>query len=156
MTAAWSASADLSARHQGSVPSPGEVAAAIGTDEKTLQRAELARAARRTLSLDVPRPKSGDHAPLDLALVDDGFARMERRLWLVDTLARLPERDREVLGLYFFEGLTQHQLGQRFGVSQMQVSRWIASALGRLRARMATVEDEGPTVADHPSSGVAV
>jgi RNA polymerase sigma-B factor len=51
----------------------------------------------------------------------------------------LTEREREVLRLRFGEDLTQSEIGERVGVSQMHVSRLIRQALGRLRAE---AEDE--------------
>jgi len=48
----------------------------------------------------------------------------------------LEQRDREVLGLYYFEELTQSQIAARYGVSQMQVSRWINRSLARLRSHL--------------------
>ncbi len=48
-------------------------------------------------------------------------------------LRALPERDRLVLELRFVEGLTQREVGQRIGVTQMQVSRILARILGQMR-----------------------
>ncbi|HWC27103.1 MAG TPA: sigma-70 family RNA polymerase sigma factor, partial [Solirubrobacteraceae bacterium] len=66
--------------------------------------------------------------------VDPGYARSEERV-LVSQLARgLSTRDQEILRLRFEEDMTQSEIGAMFGVSQMQVSRLIRSAIERLRA----------------------
>jgi DNA-directed RNA polymerase specialized sigma24 family protein len=48
----------------------------------------------------------------------------------------LPPREQQILVMDFGEGLTQAQIGQRLGISQMHVSRLRARALGHLRARL--------------------
>ena len=53
-------------------------------------------------------------------------------------LDKLSPRDRRVLALWYFEELTQQQIGERIGVTQMQVSRLISRALDRLRKDLAT------------------
>lgn len=133
----------LTARNRGRAPSAGEVASELGVDERILDQAELALLARLTVSLDAPvRP--GDDRTLELAVTEDGFERSEGRVVLTAALARLPERDKQILGFYFFDGLTQDEIGRRFGVSQMQASRWISAAVRSLRARMVTGEAADP------------
>ena len=51
-------------------------------------------------------------------------------------LAALPERERTVLLLRFFESLTQTQIAERVGISQMHVSRLLAKSLARLRDQL--------------------
>jgi RNA polymerase sigma-B factor len=51
-------------------------------------------------------------------------------------IAGLPEREREVLHMRFFESMTQSQIAERIGVSQMQVSRILASTLTSLRDQL--------------------
>jgi RNA polymerase sigma-B factor len=53
-------------------------------------------------------------------------------------IAELPERSRTILSLRFVEELTQAQIGERLGISQMHVSRLLARALGTLRAQLLT------------------
>ncbi|HTM85030.1 MAG TPA: sigma-70 family RNA polymerase sigma factor, partial [Mycobacterium sp.] len=59
--------------------------------------------------------------------------RIENRETLRPLLAALPERERTVLVLRFFESMTQTQIAERVGVSQMHVSRLLAKSLARLR-----------------------
>ena len=68
-------------------------------------------------------------------------------LALVDALHSLDGRSREVLSLYYFDDLTQTEIAERFGVSQMQVSRWLASTVRRLRTRAGVPEAHGPHTA---------
>jgi RNA polymerase sigma-B factor len=46
----------------------------------------------------------------------------------------LPKRERAIVALRFYDGLTQSQIAEQFGISQMQVSRLLARSLERLRA----------------------
>jgi RNA polymerase sigma-B factor len=59
---------------------------------------------------------------------------------LAEELALLPNREREIVFLRFFEDLTQAEIAERVGISQMHVSRLLARALERLRS---VVSDEG-------------
>ncbi|TML55770.1 MAG: sigma-70 family RNA polymerase sigma factor, partial [Actinobacteria bacterium] len=52
------------------------------------------------------------------------------------------ERERKILHLRFFEGLTQSQIAQQVGISQMHVSRLIRRSLEKIRAEIAVGEDE--------------
>lgn len=89
--------------------------------------------ARSVLSLDTvdadPSRTSSDAATLDLR-------RAEGRHALQQAMRSLPERDREVLKRYFIDAATQGEIAADAGVSPMQVSRWIVSAVDRLRAQV--------------------
>ena len=54
----------------------------------------------------------------------------------------LDERERKILHLRFFEGLTQSQIAQQVGISQMHVSRLIRRSLEKIREEIAAEEDE--------------
>ena len=56
----------------------------------------------------------------------------------------LDERERRILHLRFFEGLTQSQIAQQVGISQMHVSRLIRRSLEKIRAEIAADEENGP------------
>jgi RNA polymerase sigma-B factor len=51
-------------------------------------------------------------------------------------IAALPQRQRTVLTLRFFEDMTQTQIAERMGISQMHVSRLLAKALATLRSQV--------------------
>ena len=69
---------------------------------------------------------------------DEGFARSEDRASLEPALGELPEREREILRMRFEEGLTQTQIAERVGISQMHVSRLIRRSLERMRTHLSS------------------
>jgi RNA polymerase sigma-B factor len=125
-------------------PSVGELAEAVGASQEQVLEALEAAAAYRAGSLDAPRSAQGEDPGETVAdsLADEerGFLRAEQRATLEPLLARISERERTVLRLRFDEDLMQAEIGERIGVSQMQVSRLIRQALAQLRAGL----DETP------------
>jgi RNA polymerase sigma-B factor len=71
----------------------------------------------------------GDLLPVE----DDAVSAAEARLLLQPAIRHLGERDRRILAMRFCEGLTQREIAQRIGVTQMQVSRLLTRILGQLR-----------------------
>ncbi|MGW0217356.1 sigma-70 family RNA polymerase sigma factor, partial [Micromonospora chokoriensis] len=67
---------------------------------------------------------------------DHGFDLVEIRVALGPALATLPEREREILSLRFHGNLTQAQIADQVGVSQMHVSRLITRSLTTLRRHL--------------------
>ena len=134
-------------RDLGRAPSVDEVARALGgTAEDVLEAMEAATAYHAT-SLDTPRPSGDEEAGASLGdtvgHTDDGFDRAEQRALLSDLMRSLTQREREVIRLRFEADLTQAQIGEIIGVSQMQVSRVLRQAIARLRvlARQGAPED---------------
>jgi RNA polymerase sigma-B factor len=118
-------------------PSVGEIARAAELSEEQVLEALEAMGAYRASSLDVPRStreEDGDSVAESLGEEDRGFQRAEERATLEPLLTRISERERTVLGLRFGADLTQAEIGEQIGVSQMQVSRLIRQALARLRS----------------------
>ena len=66
----------------------------------------------------------------------------EDRAVLAPGFRVLDERERKILHLRFFEGLTQSQIAQQVGISQMHVSRLIRRSLEKIRDEIAAEEDE--------------
>lgn len=118
----------------GRAPTDEELAEALDVEVDVVRLVRSAVDARRTRSLDAPTP-DGD-APLEPGGLDRALQRAEDAAAVSGAVQVLDERDRQVLGLYFFEELTQSQIAERYGVSQMQVSRWLRSSLDRLRAHL--------------------
>jgi RNA polymerase sigma-B factor len=95
-------------------------------------------------SVKVPRRLKELHLRLGAATaiadtlgdVDAGLDRIENREALRPLLEALPERERKVLVLRFFESMTQTQIADRVGISQMHVSRLLAKSLTRLRDQL--------------------
>ena len=80
----------------------------------------------------------GDFIPED----DTESAASEARVILSPVVRRLPERDRRILQLRFFEDLTQAEIGEDLGVTQMQVSRLLSRILDELRSELVSVDNE--------------
>ncbi|CFS60040.1 alternate RNA polymerase sigma factor SIGF [Mycobacterium tuberculosis] len=68
--------------------------------------------------------------------MDAGLDQIENREVLRPLLEALPERERTVLVLRFFDSMTQTQIAERVGISQMHVSRLLAKSLARLRDQL--------------------
>lgn len=119
-------------------PSVGEIAQAVDATEEQVLEALEAAGAYRAGSLDAPRVAQGEQegeSVVDaLGTEDGGFRLAEERALLEPLLLRISARERLVLQLRFDEDLTQAEIGERIGVSQMQVSRLIRQALTRLRS----------------------
>jgi RNA polymerase sigma-B factor len=122
----------------GRAPTVGELADAPGLDLEQVTEALQARAAKDPSSLDQPVGGGDDEvsATLGEALgdVEDGFDLVDHRLAIAPALRALPRRDREILFLRFGLDLTQSEIAQRVGCSQMQVSRLLRRALERVSA----------------------
>jgi RNA polymerase sigma-B factor len=133
-------------------PSVDEVARAVDAEAEDVLEALEAATAYRATSLDTPCPSGDEHPGASLGdtigRTEDGYDRAEQRALLSDLMRSLTEREREVIRLRFEEDLTQAQIGEIVGVSQMQVSRMLRHAIGKLRvlARQDPAEDPGAAV----------
>lgn len=114
---------------------PGDVAEELGIDVAALDRARAAIRGRATISIDAPL-SDDTGSTIEIATDEGGYALAEGRVDLARALEGLSGRDRAVLTRYFFEGRTQKDIGDDLGVSQMQISRVLASVLARLRGKM--------------------
>jgi RNA polymerase sigma-B factor len=122
----------------GRSPRPRDVAEEIGAPVEEVLEAMEAATAYEAASLDAPRPGPGDEGSWTYA---DSLADEERGFELVDigetlrgTLDALPERERLILRLRFEADMTQAEIAERIGVSQMHVSRLLRRSLERLSA----------------------
>ncbi|MEA2291200.1 MAG: polymerase sigma-B factor [Solirubrobacteraceae bacterium] len=115
-----------------------DVADRLGLSRGEVEEALQATRGRRADSLDVP--PADDESRVQTAgdafgHEDSGYALAEARLTIERLSSRLDPRAREVLRLRFEEDLTQPEIGERVGCSQMQVSRIIRTSLETLRRR---------------------
>lgn len=121
----------------GRAPSVSEIAGTLEVEQERILEAMEAASAYRATSLDAPRTTQDDDGADTLAdalgVREDGFERAEERALLEPLLAGISARERLVLELRFGQDLTQAEIGERIGVSQMQVSRLLRQALARLR-----------------------
>ena len=119
----------------GQAPTVAELAADLGlTDDEVVEAIE----ARHALTSESFEPATADDGH-GLRLVDDdrAFATVEDRETLRPLLDRLPERERRILLLRFVDELSQAQIAERLGLSQMHVSRLLARTLTQLRTGLA-------------------
>jgi RNA polymerase sigma-B factor len=120
----------------GRSPTVLEIAEAAGTSEETvLEGLEIAQAYNFT-SLDAPieSDDGGSTSFADqLGMQDEHLENLEYRASLAPEMAKLPDRERTILYLRFFKGLTQSEIAERLGISQMHVSRLLNRTLGQLR-----------------------
>jgi RNA polymerase sigma-B factor len=123
----------------GRSPTIAELARAADADEEEVVEAlEVGRAyAARSLSSSPAREDSAEPDPIDLVpAVESPYEAAEDRAMLVAGFEVLDERERQILHLRFFEGLTQSQIAVEVGISQMHVSRLIRKALETLRTEL--------------------
>ena len=130
---------DQMSRALGRSPTAAEIAKSLGEPVESVIEALESATAHHAMSLDAPMRSSdgddGDSAWHDrLGMEEEGYDRAEWHGTLQRGIRALPERDRLILALRFEEELTQSEIAQRIGVSQMHVSRLLRRALDRLRA----------------------
>jgi len=131
------ATAELSQR-LGHAPTASELAAELGMDRQEVVEGLIAGSSYNTLSIDSGGSGDGEAPAISdtLGSTDDALDRIENREALRPLLATLPERERTVLVLRFFESMTQSQIAERVGISQMHVSRLLSQTLANLRERL--------------------
>jgi RNA polymerase sigma-B factor len=122
-------------------PTIAEIAAELETTPEQVLEAMEAGSAYSTVSLSTGPGGGGDDDDYDpmesIGAVDEEFERTEQRASLEPALETLPEREREILRMRFEEGLTQTQIAEKIGISQMHVSRLIRKSLARMRDQLA-------------------
>jgi RNA polymerase sigma-B factor len=122
---------------RGRPPSVAELAQYLEVDHEQVLDALSAAQAYDAMSLDTPRPSaSGEQTTTYAELlggVDQGYELVEDSVTIAGALEHLPERERIALALRFGEDLTQSEIAERIGVSQMQVSRLLRRAVEQLR-----------------------
>ncbi len=124
---------DRLAGELGRSPRVSEIAAALDVGEDAVLEALEANNAYRAHSLD---PTGSGHTPP----VDGGFDGVLDRDLVAQLLDRLPDRERTILVLRFFDGMTQSQIAERIGTSQVHVGRLITSSLAVLKAHLGAAQ----------------
>ncbi|MFE5796524.1 SigB/SigF/SigG family RNA polymerase sigma factor [Streptomyces sp. NPDC056503] len=134
-------------------PTRTELAERLDVTEAEITQAELAANAYTADSLDTP-PKGEDggtdHTKATgrlTAVTENAYELIEDFASLQPLIARLGDRDREILSLRFGQDLTQAEIGRRVGLSQMHVSRLLARILDDLRTGLLT--DDADTGTHH-------
>jgi RNA polymerase sigma-B factor len=123
----------------GREPSDAELGEYLGASESELLEARRADVVFHVYSLDAPLSEREDSSELaDVLGVEDPDVQHTVDMEAVTAhWGELPAREQRILLLRFYGNLTQAEIGQRLGISQMHVSRLLARSLGHLRDRLA-------------------
>jgi RNA polymerase sigma-B factor len=128
----------------GRSPTPDEIARRTGTRVEDVLEAMEAGGVYRLASLDAALANE-ERTSLDLSarLGEDEpeFEGVEQREELADLLSNLPPRERRIVYLRFFDGLTQSEIATEVGISQMHVSRLLTKSLESLRSAALAVAE---------------
>jgi RNA polymerase sigma-B factor len=128
------------AHRLGRPATPAELAQHLDITMDRLLAAHTAAFAYRPVSLDIASTRDDSIGTADLARAlghaDPRYDAVDNRLALRSLVAALPERERRIVTMYFYEEMTQAQIGAQIGISQMHVSRLLRSCLTRLQAQM--------------------
>ncbi len=126
-------------------PTINEIAQAAGVEPADVLEALETSQAYNSVSLQ--SSLGGEHSEEEAMLIDylgqeeQNYDVMEDRTVLAPGFAKLDKRERTILYLRFFEGLTQSQIAARVGISQMHVSRLIRRSLEKLREEIGDLEE---------------
>jgi RNA polymerase sigma-B factor len=119
-------------RDLGRSPTVDEVARTLGASVEQVLEALRAADSYRMMSLDEPLAE-GAGALESIGGDDEGYELAEHRVLLRSGLDGLSEREREIVRLRYYEGLTQREIARAVGVSQMHVSRLIRRSIDAMR-----------------------
>ncbi len=115
-------------------PTIPELAAHLGVSDEEVVEAMEAGAAYKPGALSTPDGDGESREDRLLGEEDQGFSNIEARVTVRALMEKLPERERSIVYLRYFEDLTQSEIADRIGVSQVHVSRLLREALARLGA----------------------
>ncbi|MEU8899719.1 RNA polymerase sigma factor SigF [Nocardia sp. NPDC048505] len=129
------AAIDALSQTLGRSPTAKEIAAHLDVDPDEVTQAVIAGNAYQPSSIDAASlGRDTDASLLDTLGEEEGqFERVEEYVAIRPLLAGLPERERRILTMRFFESMTQTQIAKQMGISQMHVSRILTKTLARLR-----------------------
>jgi RNA polymerase sigma-B factor len=133
------ASADLT-QQLSRTPRDAELASYLDVDESAVREAQAASGAFQAMSLDAPLPDARDEGSslADLLGEEDPDLELAVNMQAVWThWNELPDREQRLLMMRFYGNMTQAQIGEQLGISQMHVSRLLSRALSYLRDRIA-------------------
>jgi RNA polymerase sigma-B factor len=131
------------AQDLGRSPRPKEIAAALGMPVEEVYEGLQVGFAYNTDSLDSGTDDEG-RSPVENRLgdLDSALDLVEDREALIPALAKLPEREASIVVMRFFGNMTQTQIADRIGISQMHVSRLLSGSLEMLRAALSGPQDD--------------
>ena len=123
----------------GRSPTVAELAIAVKATEEDVLDAMQGAQSYSTVSFEEPIGENRTALEL-LGEEDPEFMTAERRVLLASGMRALADREQEIMRLRFFEGLTQREIAEQVGISQMHVSRLIRRSLEDMRLTMAEPE----------------
>jgi RNA polymerase sigma-B factor len=139
-TLAVSRATETLSKRFGRSPKVREVAAELSCSIEEVLEAQEAAASYEAASLDAPTSRDDDEAASLVDLMgdeDSSYELVESRDAIASTWRALPDIERKVVELRFMHDLTQREIGERIGYSQMHVSRLLRRALDRLETAAA-------------------
>lgn len=105
-------------------------------EEEVLEAMEMSRS-YHALSMDRSIESDSDGSPVTLLDImgeeDDGYEMTNKRMVISDAISVLNEREKQIIQLTYLEQLTQNEVGERLGISQMHVSRIQRKAIKKLQ-----------------------
>lgn len=116
----------------GRSPTVAQLAEHLGIESDAVLEGIAAGSAYSTASLDAPTGSDGEGSR-QLGSDDAGFSHVADTTLVVDLMARLPPREREIVRLRFYEELSQSEIAERIGISQMHVSRLLRRSFEQMR-----------------------
>lgn len=128
----------------GHPPSVEQIATSMGLEPAQVREAQMASSSYAANSLQALAEERGDGftgAGLNMGAVPSLEARLTS-LDLAQIVQALPDRDRLIVQLRFVQDLTQRQIGQHLGISQMQVSRLLTAIMARLKTALSAALPE--------------
>jgi RNA polymerase sigma-B factor len=136
-TLAVSRTTEMLSTRLGRSPKVREIARELGRSVEEVLEAQEAAASYEAASLDAPTARDDDESAALVDLIGDddtSFELVESRDAISDAWKALSDVERRVLALRFMHDLTQREIGERIGYSQMHVSRLLRRALDRLES----------------------
>lgn len=132
---------DILTQKLGRPPTISELAQELGVSEEQVIEALEAANAYETISLEQEISADEDDKPQTLEELvslteDEEVQRWQQRQLIEDAMKVLDERERKIVEMRFFDDLTQTQIAQRLGISQMHVSRLLRRAIRKMQAYM--------------------
>ena len=129
--------ADALSTEMGRPPTPQQLAQALGREVEEVLEAREALRAMRPASLDRPSAAAEDEDDMPMQRIgelDPAFDRADEAMTIGRLVKDLPERERRILALRFAGDLTQSEIGEELGISQMHVSRLLRRTIDDLHA----------------------
>jgi RNA polymerase sigma-B factor len=128
----------------GRAPAIDEIADEIGAAPSDVRKAMDAGMVRYAQPLPV---YDADQSPAEFAWIDRRLGGAEDRVDVAELLSRLPERERRIVQMRYFDDMRQGSIAERFGLSQVQVSRLLERSMTTLRSAAPDVVDDYESVA---------